>query len=157
MNSGACRRFQTVWYNLSCFLMFTCPRFSRLLWGRLVGGWKSICHFPVYEVYFYLFLPRECQGLTKHCTSFQAGWVQGHTCTVPPASAPEIPHVLAHKLKISWWSDVLKQESTTHRVSSVFWRLINPLKEREGSEIGAPGTKQLHCLLKMMKRKYKRE
>lgn len=52
---------------------------------------------------------------------------------------------------------VLKLQSTTHRVSSVFWRLTNPLKEREGSEIGAPDTKQLHCLLKMMKHQYKRE
>lgn len=61
-----------------------------------------------------------CRGLTKHITSFCAGCVKEYTCTVLPASIPEMPYVLACKLKISRLSDVLKHESATSRVSYPF-------------------------------------
>ena len=41
------------------------------------------------------------QGLTKHFTSFRTGCMKECTCTVLPASVPEIPYVLACELKIS--------------------------------------------------------
>jgi len=52
-------------------------------------------------------------------------------------------------------SGVLKHERYVQRFSAL-WRLINPLKIESGG-IGACGSKQLSCLLKMMKCKYKGE